>query len=123
MALLAALGRYSLQLNGFRNRDLRALVGPLLGNRYTANQMTYDLRRLRRRGLIVRLPGTHRYHVTPLGLRLAYLFTKLYQRLLKPAWADLLPAPLATPQLHKALQTLDQHLEQLLEREPLGRAA
>lgn len=123
MALLAALGRYSFQLDGFRHRDLRQLVGPLLGTGYTANQMTYDLRRLRRRGLIVRLPGSHRYHVTPRGLRLAYLFTKLYQRLLKPAWANLLPATLATPELRKALQTLDQHLDQLLDGEQLGRAA
>lgn len=29
-ALLAALGHYGLQLNGFRNRDLRRLVEPLL---------------------------------------------------------------------------------------------
>jgi len=113
MAVLAALGRYSLQLHGFRNRDLRRLIRPLLGTTYTGNQMTYDLRRLRRRGLIERLTGTHRYRVTALGLRVAYLFTKLSQRLLKPAWRALWSAaPLAKP-LRLALQTLDRHLDQI----------
>jgi hypothetical protein len=123
MALLAALGHYGLQLHGFRNRDLRRLVEPLLGSPYTPNQMTYDLRRLRRRGLIARVQGTHRYLVTPLGLRVAYLFTKLYQRLLKPGWATLLPAPPVEPPIRRALRTLDQHFEQLLAKEQLPVAA
>lgn len=77
MALLATLGQYGLQVHGFRHRDMRRLIEPLLGRSYTAHQMTYDLLRLRRRGLVVRVPGTHRYLVTPLGLRISYLFTKL----------------------------------------------
>jgi len=115
MALLAALGRYSLQLDGFRNRDLRRLVEPLLGTSYTPNQMTYDLRRLRRPGLITRLAGSHRYVVTALGLRVAYLYTRLYSRLLQPAWRALLPTPLAPPRLQGALHTLDRHLGQLID--------
>ncbi|HVR07588.1 MAG TPA: hypothetical protein VMW75_06025 [Thermoanaerobaculia bacterium] len=85
--------------------------------------MTYDLRRLRRRGLIARVEGTHRYLVTPLGLRLAYLYTKLYQRLLKPGWAILLPAPPVSPPIRKAMNTLDEHFEQLLAGERLMEAA
>lgn len=123
MALMAALGHYGLQLHGFRNRDLRRLVEPLLGRPYTANPMSYDLRRLRRRGLITRLKGTHRYLVTPLGLRLAYLWTKLHQRLLKPGWAILLPAPPVAPTIRQAVRTLDQHFEQLLAQERLPQAA
>lgn len=123
MALLAALGHYGLQLHGFRHRDLRPLVESLLGGTYTSNQMTYDLRRLRRRGLITRVTGTHRYLVTPLGLRVAYLFTKLYRRLLKPGWATLLPVPPASPPIRRALRTLDRHFEQLLANERLPVAA
>jgi hypothetical protein len=123
MALLAALGRYSLQINGFRNRDLRGLIGPLLGTDYTAGQMTYDLRRLRRRGLITRLPGTHRYYVTELGLRVAYIFTKLSQRLLQPGWAALLPTATMPPPIQRAIRTLDRHLDQLLDRARLTEAA
>jgi hypothetical protein len=123
MALLAALGHYGLQVHGFRHRDLRRLVEPLLAHPYTPSQMTYDLRRLRRRGLILRVAGTHRYLVTPLGLRLAYLFTKLYQRLLKPGWATLLPARTVSPPLRKAIRVLDRHFEQLLAHERLPEAA
>jgi hypothetical protein len=123
MALLAALGRYSLQLDGFRNRDLRRLVESLLGASYTSNQMTYDLRRLRRRGLITRLTGSHRYVVTALGLRVAYLYTRLYTRLLKPAWRTLLPTPLAPLRLQRALSTLDRHLGQILDNARLPEVA
>jgi hypothetical protein len=123
MALLAALGHYGLQVHGFRHRDLRCLVEPLLAHPYTPNQMTYDLRRLRRRGLILRVAGTHRYLVTPLGLRLAYLFTKLHQRFLKPGWATLLPAQTVPPPLRKAIRVLDRHFEQLLAHERLPEAA
>lgn len=123
MALLAALGQYGLQVHGFRHRDLRRLVEPLLARPYTAHQMTYDLRRLRRRGLIVRVPGTHRYLVTPLGLRFSYLYTKLYQRILKPAWAALLPAPPVPPPLRTAMQTLDRHFAQLVAVERFTEAA
>jgi predicted MarR family transcription regulator len=85
--------------------------------------MTYDLRRLRRRGLIVRVPNTHRYLVTPLGLRFSYLYTKLYRRLLKAAWALLLPAPHVPPLIRRAIQTLDRHFEQLVAAERLPEAA
>jgi len=51
-------------IDGFHNRDLRALVIDLLSvtsATYTASQMTYDLRRPRLKGLIYRPPKTHRY--------------------------------------------------------------
>ena len=41
-------------------------VGPSCNSPYTSRQATYDLRRLKRKGLIVRLPGHHRYQLTPL---------------------------------------------------------
>jgi hypothetical protein len=44
---------------GFSNRSLRALVAGLLAAPYTANQMTYDLRRLRLKHLIRRLPRSN----------------------------------------------------------------
>jgi hypothetical protein len=46
---------------GFRNRHLRAHVAALLGEnlqQYTAAKMSYDLRRLRLKGLISRKAGT-----------------------------------------------------------------
>lgn len=46
--------------------------------------MTYDLPRLRLHGLVERTPGTHRYHLTDRGLRVALFFTRAYDRLLRP---------------------------------------
>lgn len=122
MALFSALCLFSLQLDAFRNRDLRRLIGRLLGP-YTTTQMTYDLRRLRRRRLIVRIPGSHRYLVTPLGLRFGFLYSKLNQRLLEPGWAALLPAPNTTPLVRRAVRTLDHHFDQLLDHAGLAAAA
>jgi hypothetical protein len=50
MALAGALCMVVHAVAGFSNRSLRALVAGLLGTTYTASQMTYDLRRLRRQG-------------------------------------------------------------------------
>lgn len=123
MALLTALCHYRLQPNGFRNRELRTLVQPLFGSPYSASQMSYDLRRLRRRGLIARQPGTHRYWLSALGLRIAHLFSRLYLKLLKPAWAAFLPEASSPPPVQAALRTLDRHLEKLHANAQLRPAA
>lgn len=64
MALLQALAGFTHLPRGFRNRELRPQVEALLGRSYTTTQMTYDLRRLRLKGLIHRIPKTHRYTAT-----------------------------------------------------------
>jgi len=53
--------------------------------------MTYDLRRLRLHRLIERIPKSHRYHVTPAGLRIALFFSRTYARL-RPKLAQIMPA-------------------------------
>src|SRR4029450_6868559 len=71
-ALLQALLTFGCQTNGFTNRDLRALTSELRGlqpGAVTTGQTTYDLRRLKTRGLIERIPHSHRYTVTEHGLR------------------------------------------------------
>jgi hypothetical protein len=100
-ALLAALVIFRLLPDGFRNRDLRAHLAPLLGvpaDTMTAGQLSYHLRRLRHHGLIERLAGTHRYTVTDHGLHLALFLTRVHTRLLRPGLSDLLDhAALPTP--------------------------
>jgi len=53
--------------------------------------MTYDLRRLRRKGFIQRIPRTQRYELTGEGRRLAIFFTKTYTRIVNPSLAELDP--------------------------------
>jgi hypothetical protein len=64
MALTGALCACLLAVTGITNRSLRARVAELLGVAYTTSQMSYDLRRLRLKGLIARLPGTNSYTLT-----------------------------------------------------------
>ena len=51
--------------------------------------MSYDLRRLRLRGLIERLPNTQRYRLTTFGLKTALFYSRTYQRLLRPGLSEL----------------------------------
>ena len=106
--------------HGFANRDLRALLAPLLGlppGTITAGQMSYDLRRLRGHALIIRVPGTHRYQVTDTGLHHAMLLTHIHTRLLQPGLATLTDPhpPLPTP-LRAAARNYQRALNQLTEQ-------
>jgi hypothetical protein len=102
-ALLSALLTFRLQLDGFANRDLRAITAQLRGlppELAGAGQMTYDLRRLRTHGLIARIAHTHRYQVTDTGLHTAIYLTRPHDRLLPTGLAHLAdhasPSPLRT---------------------------
>jgi len=89
-ALLAAITLFLHLPNGFRNRDLRPQVAHLMGlqpEQYRPGQMTYDLRRLRLKGLISRKPGTTRYRLTPYGLGAAVFLTRIHSRLFPEAFA------------------------------------
>ena len=90
MVLLACLCSLQHLFVGLTNRSLRELIAGLIPG-YTARQMTYDLRRLRRKGFIQRIPRTHRYQLTGEGRRLAVFFTKTYTRIVNPALAELDP--------------------------------
>lgn len=116
MAVLAAIVGFTHLLAGFDNPTLVRLAGTLLDRPYTSRQATYDLRRLKRKGLITRIPGRQRYLVTPLGRRVAVLFTKAYARVLAPGLAALdprLPTELST---RSDLATAWRHLNRTLDQ-------
>jgi hypothetical protein len=97
MALLACLSAWPHLFAGLTNRSLRHLVAGLIPG-YNARQATYDLRRLRRKGLIRRVPGSQRYQLTDHGRMIAVFFTKTYTRIVNPSLAELdphLPDPIA----------------------------
>ena len=77
---------------GFANSDMRPIMARLLGQpaeSITPGKMTYDLRRLRQRGLIARIPRTFRYQVTDAGLAQAVFLTRLHDRFLRTGLASL----------------------------------
>ena len=72
---------------GLTNKSLRELVVGLIPG-YSPRQMTYDLRRLRREGLIRRIDGSQAYKLTDHGWRIPVFFTKTYTRILDPSLAE-----------------------------------
>ena len=120
MALLGALC-VSLNALGFTNRSLRARVSHLLGDGFTVNQMSYDLTRLARNGLIERTPHTNTYTLSPDGQRVAIFYTKVHDRLLRPLLAA--NAPPAPVELRQALRTIDHHVHSYIDNARLGTAA
>ena len=127
MALWVGLSLFTHLIHGFRNRELRAPVVDLLGTEptsYSAAQMTYDLRRLRLKGLIFRPPRTHRYFLTPHGWKVARLMTRLEARVFRPAVAAFQQHPAALPpKLSAALKGVDTQLDALInDAVPLRKA-
>ncbi len=121
MALTGALCQTLLAATGFTNKSLRVLIAGLLGSDYRANQMTYDLRRLRLAGLIRRLPRSNRYTLTDDGIRIVIIYTKIYNRLLVPLTAA--NQPQAPPELRAALSTINRHVNDYATRARLPQAA
>ena len=75
---------------------------------------TADLRRLRLKGVIHRIPKTHRYTATSYGLKVVFFYSKLYLRILRPAWHALLPDSDRLPRpLRAALDQLDTEIHKL----------
>lgn len=84
MALLAAICSFDHVVGGLTNASLTALVGALLDAPYTSRQASYDLRRLRRKGFLKRLPGRNVYQLTDAGRAQATFLTKLVSRAVVP---------------------------------------
>ncbi len=83
--VMALAGALCVALNtvfGFTNKSLCALVEKLLDKPYSTSQMTYDLRKLRLKGMIIKLEKSNKYTLTENGLRFAVTYTKLANRLL-----------------------------------------
>lgn len=127
MALLQALCAFDHLHRGFRHHDLRPRVAALLGiplDEYSPGRMCYDLRRLRRKGLISRLERSHRYVLTSYGLRVALFATKLYLRILRPSWAALAdPADSIPRPLRMLFDALEEQIATLASQAHLSPAA
>ena len=60
MAVLAAVVGFSRLVDGFSNKELVQRTSALLDRPYNSRLATYDLRRLRRKRLLERIPKSHR---------------------------------------------------------------
>jgi hypothetical protein len=117
MALLGALTNFGLIPGGLSNKTLRRYIPDLLAvpaSTYTGAHMSYDLRRLRLKGLVARVPKSQRYVLTELGTKVAVFFTKLYTRVYRPGLAALVPAHSFPSPLAQALTTVSDLVQAAL---------
>ena len=102
---------------GLTNRDLRETVAPLMGlpvADYHRNRTTCDLRRLRLRGLVERIPHTRRYRVTEDGVRTALCYHRTHVRVMKPVIAvSFDPVARHTSRLRRVIDAFDNDIDRL----------
>ena len=116
--LLVALLSFRLLPEGFRNRQLRETIAPLLGlsvEQYT--QASHDLRHATPglHGLIERVPRGHRHTVTDVGLRIALCYNRTFARVLRPNLSVAFDAPArVASRIQRAIK-----LRSRLEHEPM----
>jgi hypothetical protein len=84
MALLGSIAAFAHVIGGLTNRSLRTQMAAHWREDYCSAQASYDLRRLRLKGLIERVEGSKAYRVTPTGLRISSFFTQLAVRVVVP---------------------------------------
>lgn len=65
------------------------------GAPYTMNQASYDLARLRRNGLIARIPHSNTYRITSDGMTFALVYSRVHDKVLLPLTAR--DQPIAAP--------------------------
>jgi len=119
MAVLEALASHAYIPTEITSRTLRPVVAQLIGgapDTYSCAHMTYDLRRLRLKGLIERVAHSHRYRLTSLGIKVVTFFTKLYHRLFRPGLAAMAPQPAAPPKLALALEAVAEIIQSWTEQ-------
>ena len=89
---------------------------------YTARKMGYDLRRLKRKGLIQPVGHKLCYTLTPQGRRVALFLTKVQARIFRPGLQalDLRINSEAPPPLRTAYAALDTSIQQLTDEAKLA---
>jgi hypothetical protein len=120
MAIFSALCAFLATPEGFTNQMLREQIGrrydPGAGG-YNAGRMTYDLRRLRLKGVVQRIARSHRYVLTPQGRRVAFFMTKSYCRVVRPILQrfDTRAPPDAPDRVRRAWATCEAAIDAVIE--------
>lgn len=118
MLVLHLLGYIGTDARGFTSPQLRQLYLEQTGRTYSPAQASYDLRKLRAKAILERLPTGQRYTLTDRGVRLAAVLGKLRFRFLSPVVASathpVALAPRKSPPGPKPELTPSQRLRELL---------
>lgn len=104
MRVLEALGCAGLTFEAFSNRDLRHVLIERLNvpaDQAAPGRISYELRKMRGKGLIRKVAGRNKYTLTDLGYRVILSLTRLFHRCLHPV-LDGLTDPNRTRLTHSA---------------------
>jgi hypothetical protein len=136
LALMHALVRFTHIAAGgtFTTRDLHEPTAAALDattDQYRLGSLRYDLSKLRAKGLVERVPHSHRYRLLSVGYSICLLFLKLFERvyapltagLLRPVTADTRLAEEQRHRLDRLYQRIAADLDKLLEAVGLRTAA
>ena len=123
MRILEALGCAGLLFQAFSNTDLRQVLVERLGtppDEAGSGHVSYQLRKLKDKGLVRKVPRRNRYTLTDLGYRTCMFFTKLHQRLLTPGLDRMNETLRGNPSpfghsLDRALDALNRRLDRLAQ--------
>ena len=109
-------------VSGITNKSLRAWMTGQLGIAHSMNQASCDLARLRRNGLIERIPHSNTYRLTSDGLTFALVYSRVHDKVLLPLTAR--DQPIAAPaDVRAAWQLITRHIDSTVAATRLGRAA
>jgi hypothetical protein len=121
-ALAGCLAVWEMAVSGITNKSLRAWMTGMLGSPYTMNQASYDLARLRRNGLIERVPRSNTYRLTGDGMTFALVYSRVHDKVLLPLTAH--DQPIAAPaDVRAAWRTVTRHIDSTVAATRIGRAA
>jgi hypothetical protein len=128
LALMQALVRFAHLAAGgtFTTRELHPDVAQALGlapAQYKLTSLRYELSKLRAKGLVDKMPHSHRYRLLPEGYRLCVVYLKLFEKIYAPLTAGMLkpfPADAQLPRdkiahMDKLYLAVTQALNNLLE--------
>lgn len=110
-AVMMSVLALSPQPQGFRAEQLASQVQEILGVTYTARQASYDLKKLRGKGLVCKIARTHRYESPPEGLRTIMAVTVLREKVIKPILAGTVTRRRSRPTHDQ--DPVDQHYQKI----------
>ncbi len=124
-ALLQALILIMHRPPGFLHKELRPYVAELLGPDcpYTTHKMSYDLRRLRHKGIIYRLPNTNRYSVTTYGRQVILFLARLERRVFDRVFAAVDGAEPVPSKLALRIEQLNKEFDRVFQQSHFAAAA
>ena len=121
LAVMHALVRFAniAAGSGFRSVDVYTPALEALGanpSQYTLASFRYDLSKLRAKGLVEKIPHSHRYRLIGKGYAVCLLFLKLFERIYAPLTAGLLkPFPGDRKLAHAKRCTLDRLYQRIVD--------